>query len=289
MAPKVLGIGGSTAYRQGMTQIIRPRITVGVFDAPEADAAIRWAAHHAARVGGSLHLVHAFVWTELDVNTDPIPGLSGSGIRAAATSLLEDALAIARHEEPELEITSDVIDGPAVPVLVEASRSSDLMVVGGRGHGRLLTLVVGSKSLALSARSFCPVVVVRGEISAEGPIGLVHNENATEHVQRAGELALAYQRDIVLVVRATSTPEQAQAALAAVREQLATSHPAAYVRDVKVAASTSARELVHASEGTSMMVVAGDRASGPEARVSAPRQLVTVLQYANTPVWIERD
>jgi nucleotide-binding universal stress UspA family protein len=272
-----------------MTQITRPRITVGVFDAPEADAAIRWAAHHAARVGGSLHLVHAFVWTELDVNTDPIPGLSGSGIRAAATSLLEDALAIARHEEPGLEITSDIIDGPAVPVLVEASRSSDLMVVGGRGHGRLLTLVVGSKSLALSARSFCPVVVVRGEITAEGPIGLVHNESATEHVHRAGELALAYQSDIVLVVRATSTPDQAQAALADVREQLATSHPAAYVRDVKVAASTSARELVHASEGTSMMVVAGDRASGPDARVSAPRQLVTVLQYANTPVWIERD
>src|SRR5690625_7726200 len=94
----------TTEYRQGMTSATPLRITVGVFDADEADLALRWAARHAHQVGGRLHLLHAFVWTELDVNTDPIPGLSGSGIRAAAGGLIQDAVALARdgHRGPPL-------------------------------------------------------------------------------------------------------------------------------------------------------------------------------------------
>lgn len=272
-----------------MAHVTAPRITVGVFDADESDLAVRWAARHAHRVGGRLHLLHAFVWTELDVNTDPIPGLTGSGIRAAAHGLIQDAVRIAREEYPELPITSEIVDGNAVPVLVEASAESDLVVVGGRGLGRLLTLIVGSKSLSLAARSHSPVVVVRGMIEDEGPIGLVHHATATEVVTRAGDLALAYGRDIELIARADSSPERAQELLGQVRESLGVSHPSVYVRDVTIAASNSARELVHASEGASMIVVAGERVKGPDSPVSAPRQLVTVLRFANTPVWIERE
>ena len=80
-----------------MTHTGAPRITVGVFDADESDHAVRWAARHAAAVGGSLHLVHAFVWTELDVNIDPISGMAGSGFRGAAHTLIQDAVAIVRE------------------------------------------------------------------------------------------------------------------------------------------------------------------------------------------------
>ncbi|MGY5764833.1 universal stress protein [Brachybacterium sp. DNPG3] len=271
-----------------MTPLTQPRITVGVFDAEESDHAVRWGARHAHQVGGTLHLVHAFVWTELDVNTDPIPGLTGSGIRTAANGLMKDAAAIARAEHEDLEITSQIIDGNAVPVLVEVSEESDVIVVGGRGLGRLLTLIVGSKSLALAARSHCPVVVVRGAVDADGPIGLVHHETALEHVQRAGDLAAAYGRRISVVVRATTTPEQAEEILADIRGRLGTTHPQVYVEGVRIAAGGSARELVRASQDASIMVVAGER-SAPDAPVHSPRQLVTVLRYANTPVWIERE
>ena len=266
-----------------------PRITVGVFDADESDLAVRWAARHAQRVGGTLHLIHAFVWTELDVNTDPIPGMTGSGIRNAAHSLIHDALEIARAGHPELPITSEIVDGSAVPVLVEASAESDVIVVGGRGLGRLLTLIVGSKSLALAARSHCPVVVARGDIEHEGPIGLVHHETAAEVVTRAADLAEAYERDIHLVVRAETTAEEAEAIRARTAEQIALSHPSIVVSDVTIAASGTAKELVRASEDASIMVVAGERIHGPDKPVAAPRQLVTVLRFANTPVWIERE
>ena len=36
-------------------------------------------------------------------------------------------------------------------------------------------------------------------------------------------------------------------------------------------------------------VVAGERDEGGSGKVAAPRQLVNVLRYANTPVWIERE
>lgn len=272
-----------------MTHSTGPRITVGVFDADESDRAVRWAASHAAAVGGSLHLVHAFVWTELDVNIDPISGMAGSGFRGAAHALIQDAVAIIRESHPELPVTSEIIDGNTVPVLVEASEESDLLVLGGRGLGRLMTLIVGSKSLALASRAHCPVVVVRGAIDGTGPIGLVHNESATEVVTRAADLAAAYGRDIHLIVRPETTSAQAQEVLAGVAQRVAMTHPSVFVRDVTIAASENPRELVRASEGTCLMMVAGERSSGADGKISAPRQLVNVLRFANTPVWIERD
>ncbi|WP_422114848.1 universal stress protein [Brachybacterium sp. UNK5269] len=272
-----------------MTHSPAPRITVGVFDADESDLAVRWAAQHAATVGGSLHLLHAFMWTELDVNVEPISGMAGSGFRAAAHSLLKDAAAIAREGRPDLPITSEVVDGNAVPVLVEASASADLVVLGGRGMGRLMTLIVGSKSLALAARSACPVVVVRGRIDGDGPIGLVHHPSATEVVIRAADLAEAYRRDIHLIVRAETSPEEAERIRAETAQSIALSHPTVVVRDVSIAARPTAKELVLASEDAALTVVAGERSMRTDGKVSAPRQLVNVLRFANTPVWIERD
>src|SRR5699024_6692269 len=140
-----------TEYRHDMEHSTGPRITLGVFDAYESDQAVRWAARHAAAVDGSLHLVLAFVWTALDVNIDPISGMAGSGFRGAAHTLVQDAVAIVRESGVEVPVTSEVVDGNAVPVLVEASEEADLLVLGGRGLGRLMTLIVGSKSLALAA------------------------------------------------------------------------------------------------------------------------------------------
>lgn len=264
------------------------RITVGVFDADESDQAVRWAAQHAAAVGGSIHLVHAFVWTELDVNIDPISGMAGSGFRSAAHSLIDDATALIREGHPDLPVTSEIVDGNAVPVLAEASEDADLLVLGGRGMGRLMTLIVGSKSLALAARAHCPVVVVRGRIGGTGPIGLVHHETATEVVTRAADLAQAYGRPIHLVVRPETGADQAQEIMAGLAQRIALTHPSVFIKDVTIAASDSPRELVEASEDACLMLVAGERSSD-SGKVSAPRQLVNVLRFANTPVWIERD
>jgi nucleotide-binding universal stress UspA family protein len=51
-------------------------------------------------------------------------------------------------------------DAPA-HALVERSREAQLLVVGSRGHGNLVGLVLGSVSHAVLQHAHCPVAVVR--------------------------------------------------------------------------------------------------------------------------------
>ena len=49
----------------------------------------------------------------------------------------------------------------AAHILIEKSRSAQLVVVGSRGHGEFAGLVLGSVSNALVHKSACPVAIVR--------------------------------------------------------------------------------------------------------------------------------
>jgi nucleotide-binding universal stress UspA family protein len=74
--------------------------------------------------------------------------------RAAAT----DAGELLGPSAPPVETV--IAEGSAVRVLVDASADADLLVVGTRGHGRLLSTIVGSTAAGCAHRSRVPVVVV---------------------------------------------------------------------------------------------------------------------------------
>src|SRR5699024_5228131 len=103
------------------------------------------------------------------------------------------------------------------------------------------------------------------------------------------DLAEAYGRDIHLVVRPETTEEEAQQILAGVAQRISLTHPSVFVKDVTIAASDSPKQLISASEDGCVRMVAVIRSPGAGGKVSARRQLVTLLCCANTPVWIERD
>ena len=74
---------------------------------------------------------------------------------------LESALAPVRSEYPDLAIDARVVDGHPAPILVEASKGADLLVVGSRGHGEFVGMLIGSVSEYCVANGHCPVLVHR--------------------------------------------------------------------------------------------------------------------------------
>ena len=55
-----------------------------------------------------------------------------------------------------------IVYGHPAVVLVDASRTADLLVVGNRGHGAFTGMLTGSVSMHCVNNANCPVVVVRG-------------------------------------------------------------------------------------------------------------------------------
>ena len=60
----------------------------------------------------------------------------------------------------DVEIELQAIQGAPAGVLVAASRDADLLVVGSRGHGGFVGLLLGSVSQQCAHHAECPVVIV---------------------------------------------------------------------------------------------------------------------------------
>ena len=61
--------------------------------------------------------------------------------------------------EHTVSVSRQVVRGHPANVLVEASRGADLLVVGSRGHGTVVGMLLGSVSHHCVLHAECPVVV----------------------------------------------------------------------------------------------------------------------------------
>ncbi|WP_406205103.1 universal stress protein [Kitasatospora sp. NBC_01560] len=148
-------------------------VIVGVDGSESSLAAVEVAAWEARLRGARLRVVHAFIWPTMHVPLGPSPlGPPEGGLRNAAERLVAEAVEQARAAAPEVDVSHAVVTGEPLTVLEAQSRSADLVVVGSRGMGAFVGLLVGSTAVHLAAHGRCPVLVVREQPRTESPIVL---------------------------------------------------------------------------------------------------------------------
>ncbi|MAU84943.1 MULTISPECIES: universal stress protein [Gordonia] len=148
-------------------------VVVGLDGSPSSIAAVEWAARDAQMRGRPLALVHVIApivmpaepWPEGFANLDVVRWQEDN-----ARKVIDDAREIAHKAAApgELQITTEVMHGPAVPMLTELSENAALVVVGCRGQSRVAGAVLGSVSSGLAHHARCPVAVIHDEEPPEG-------------------------------------------------------------------------------------------------------------------------
>ena len=139
------------------------RVVVGVDETDDSLVALDAAAAEAALRRRPLHVVHA----------DPFGTAANSAAGARPDELgrwVTRAMEQASAAHPRLTVTGEVARGFPQPVLVEASRDAELVVIGGCGLGALARALVETVAGGLALRSSCPVLVTRGPGTPVGAI-----------------------------------------------------------------------------------------------------------------------
>lgn len=287
-------------------QRVGPPVVAGVDGSRSSTEAVRWAAREADRRRAPLRLVAAVGWVDVphqygDPRTGP--DLRKVLLRQARAHL-DEAARVATAAAPGQEPEREVLDGFAIPRLVDESRAARLVVIGDRGLGGVSGLLVGSVAFTLAAQGGCPVVVVRGRSAATGgPVvvgvdGTEVSEPALAFafeaaaLRRAPLLAVHAWRDVALDPMAwpmldwEAVEQEERAALA---ERLAgwrEKYPDVDLQRL-VVRDRAARVLVEQS-ARAQLVVVGSRGRGSVAGLVLGSVSHAVLHRADCPVAVVR-
>jgi nucleotide-binding universal stress UspA family protein len=143
------------------------KIVVGVDGSDVSKAALRWAVDEAQLRHATVEAVHA--WLPLPIvasDVAPVPGQASAADLISSLPPLQDAAQqLVRRAVDEVggdvKVEAMAVEGPAAQVLIERSRTAELVVVGSRGHGGFVGLLLGSVSLQVAHHALCPVVIHR--------------------------------------------------------------------------------------------------------------------------------
>ncbi|MFM9371149.1 universal stress protein [Streptomyces sp. Da 82-17] len=156
-------------------------VVVGVDGSPASLAAVEQAAREARRRRAELRVVNALNW--------PVRPMYSPLDTSPLDRQVEEAAERARSVAPDVQVTSAVEGGEPVAVLEAESRSADLLVLGTRGKGGFLGMLLGSTAASLAAHAQCPVLVAREDSVEDGPVVLAVDGSPLG--QEAVELAFA--------------------------------------------------------------------------------------------------
>ncbi|MFI5589476.1 universal stress protein [Amycolatopsis sp. NPDC051758] len=139
-------------------------VVVGVDGSPNSEQALAVAFEEASLRGVPLVAVHA--WN--DATYEDTRGTARiltqpETLEEGEERLLVQRLAGWQEKYPDVEIRRQLVRDRPRHVLIEASRTAQLVVVGSRGRGGFTGMLLGSTSQALVQHAQSPVLVVRPE------------------------------------------------------------------------------------------------------------------------------
>ncbi|MFK0156151.1 universal stress protein [Streptomyces sp. NPDC090493] len=137
---------------------VHGRVVLGVGEAGEKSAAVRFAYEEARRRKASLNAVRA--WRCPSYETTDHPMLAGEPARLHEQQAVEALETALRDAPDDVETERRTVEGHARTVLVEASYDADLVVVGARRRPRSFGLQLGRVAHGILHHSACPVVIV---------------------------------------------------------------------------------------------------------------------------------
>lgn len=133
------------------------KIVVGVDGSPSSKGALRWAVRQAQLTASAVEAVTAWEYSEL-LSLLPADFNPEQRARRLLDSVIEEVVGAT----PPVEVRRVVIEEHPASALVDASKAASLLVVGNRGHGEFVDVLIGSVSLHCVAHADCPVVILRG-------------------------------------------------------------------------------------------------------------------------------
>jgi nucleotide-binding universal stress UspA family protein len=136
-----------------------PAIVVGVDGTPASEAALVFALREGSRRGGAVEVVTAWAFARLYEDVATPESIELTRARAERTQDEMVTAALRRVDVPPV-VSRSVVQGAAGPVLLEAGRYADYLVVGSGHTGAAARLLLGSVSQYCVRHAPIPVMVV---------------------------------------------------------------------------------------------------------------------------------
>lgn len=198
-------------------------ILVGVSGSPGSTAAVRYAAHEAARLGDALRIVH--VAPSLAPMMSLFPAASGvtpAELEAVGSTIVRQAMYEAQWYLPEEDVDGLLLTGERCRGLLSAAAEASTVVLGRTQPGAVHQIVTGSLAMAVAEEAAVPVTVVPRDWAPSEPrgrvlVGLKRLDLVPEALIR-GALRLAERHHAIVEVIHVSAPGARHAADAAAQE-----------------------------------------------------------------------
>lgn len=142
------------------------RIVVGVDGSENAAAALTWAVAEGRRRGAAVEAVHA--WQQPTVGGTAaglVPmSLDTEAFEQGARQQLDQAVDAVVGDTTDVDLHRILVHDSPARALLDRAEGADLLVVGRRGHGGFIGLLLGSVSQQIVWHAPCPVVIVPPDV-----------------------------------------------------------------------------------------------------------------------------